>query len=101
MDTTKLSVGDKVWAKSGDIFKEGMVIEMTEKFVEVELFLDRWRVFIRFDKNGKQPPVGDTDPDFDVFAIAMESDWVPRPLGGDKSVYGEYPVFPNGDPWDS
>jgi sRNA-binding protein len=55
MDTSELAVGDKVVAKSGDIFKEGKLLRLTEKFVEVELGLDGWRVFIRFDRNGKQP----------------------------------------------
>jgi hypothetical protein len=97
MDTSKLKVGQKVRAQSGDDFKEGTVLEITEKCVEVELDLSGWRVFIRFDRTGKQPE--GNDPEFGVFAYDADSWSVPRPVCGVGSGTRP-PVFSCGEPWE-
>jgi hypothetical protein len=57
MDTKTLVVSQQVWMKSGDIFEEVTVIEITEKYVAVKPpFLDQTKRpwMMRFDRNGKQ-----------------------------------------------
>jgi len=57
MDTKKLMVGQKVWMRSGDLRKEAVVTEITERYIQAEqsLFNQGERPWmIRFDKNGKQ-----------------------------------------------
>jgi hypothetical protein len=61
MDTTKLVVGQKIWMRADDQFKEATVTDITEKYVEVAPECVGHRYFMRFDRRGKQrdyPPFG-------------------------------------------
>ena len=55
MYTKTLVVGQDVWMKSGPYTQKGKVAEVTEQYVDVDVFLDKNAVggFIRFDANGK------------------------------------------------
>ena len=61
MDTSTLVVGQKVWMKSGDHFKEATVTDITEEYVEVKpaCFKQNEGWMIRFQKDGKQFSVRD------------------------------------------
>jgi hypothetical protein len=94
MDTSKLVEGQKVWMRSWKWLrelhpvqrgwwrelKEGKVIRITEKSVTVEIAYDNLRVFIPFDKTGKQPE--GNDPDFEIIAYGVDGYLCPRPFCG-------------------
>lgn len=85
MDTSKLVVGRKVWMQSGNEYVEGLVIEITEKYVTIKVpYAEEnpwdYRVYPRFDRTGKQPE--GNDPDFDIEGRTIDAFLVPRPFCG-------------------